>query len=270
VRFVVAGGTVSVLLLALRRWRLPREAFGLAAFYGVFYFGVPFGAVYWAEQYVASGLVSVLASTVPVILLCLDRLVLGNPAGSNQVLGVALSFAGVVVLFWGELSAGASLRDAFVMAAFLLSLLFMAVATLAVRSRLTALPILDLNASAMLVGGVALCLVSLLSESGPRGFYGQNLAALLYLAFVGSTVSIGIYMYLLKVWHVSRASANLFVSPAIALWVGAAFLGERLGLATYLGTATILLGVALTNARAGTRPAAARPGRAADRPRTGS
>ncbi|GAA3314026.1 hypothetical protein GCM10020331_005580 [Ectobacillus funiculus] len=62
---------------------------------------------------------------------------------------------------------------------------------------------------------------------------------MLYLAIVGSVLGLWINMYLLKSWHISRATMHLFVSPVLALYVGFVFLGELLSQNIYIGTVFI-------------------------------
>ncbi|MGH9961160.1 MAG: EamA family transporter, partial [Pyrinomonadaceae bacterium] len=83
------------------------------------------GTVYWAEVHVPSGLVAVLASTVPVLLLLLGRLLYGIRATAAQSLGVGLAFIGVAVLFCRE-PVETSALNIVSMAAVLLSMVFTA------------------------------------------------------------------------------------------------------------------------------------------------
>ncbi|MEH7567715.1 DMT family transporter, partial [Priestia megaterium] len=54
-------------------------------------------------------------------------------------------------------------------------------------------------------------------------------------------------IYLLTKWHISKATAHLFISPVIALYVGFVFLGETLNKQVYIGTAFVIAGVIFIN-----------------------
>jgi drug/metabolite transporter (DMT)-like permease len=67
------------------------------------------------------------------------------------------------------------------------------------------------------------------------------------LAIIGSVLGFSINIYLLKKWHISKATAHLFISPVIALYVGFVFLGETLNKQVYIGTAFVIAGVIFIN-----------------------
>ncbi|MEB7852473.1 MULTISPECIES: DMT family transporter [Staphylococcaceae] len=247
IRFLISGSLISIVLLLLKKWKLPPKGYTLALFYGVFYFSVPFGAVYWGTQYVSSGLVSVLMSMLAVMLLVFNKIFGGIPATKMQIFGVLFSLFGIIIIFWQTLQFDYSPLSILSMLLILTSGLGSALVTIKVRDHLSYMPIFNFNAIAMIIGGIGLGIASLILENGNRSFHGPSLYALIYLSTVGSVIGLALYMTLLKHWHVSRASAHLFISPAIALYLGSLFLGETLNIYTYVGTVSILCGVMLIN-----------------------
>lgn len=246
-RFIISGSLICIILLIFKKWKLPPKGYMLALFYGIFYFSVPFGTVYWGTQYISSGLVSVLMSMLAVMLLIFNKIFGGIPATKMQISGVLFSLIGIIIIFWQTFQIDYSLLSIVSMLLILTSGLGSALVTIKVRDHLSYMPIFNFNAVAMIIGGIGLGFASLLLENGNRTFHGPSLYALLYLSTVGSVIGLALYMTLLKHWHVSRASAHLFISPAIALYLGSLFLGETLNIYTYVGTALILCGVMLIN-----------------------
>jgi drug/metabolite transporter (DMT)-like permease len=102
----------------------------------------------------------------------------------------------------------------------------------------------------MLIGSAMLGSVALVFES-PLEVVWTRAAVLgvLYLALVGTVVSFGVYMWLLRYVPATRMSLTSFVIPVVALLLGAAVGGEPLGANTLLGTALVLGGVALASLR---------------------
>ena len=84
--------------------------------------------------------------------------------------------------------------------------------------------------------------------------------AVAYLALVGSVVAFLIYFSLLKTWDSTTVSFFGVFTPAIALFLGAAVLGERLSRWSLAGSALILAGVLMTllTSRRAPRPHAPR------------
>jgi drug/metabolite transporter (DMT)-like permease len=101
----------------------------------------------------------------------------------------------------------------------------------------------------MICGGAVLVVMAVLSgELGrvhPAQFSVRSVLAVVYLAIFGSVIAFSAYVYLLN--HVSSALAGTyaFVNPAVAVFLGALFLGESLSPTVVVGGAVIIAGVAL-------------------------
>ncbi len=67
------------------------------------------------------------------------------------------------------------------------------------------------------------------------------------LGLVGTGVAYVLYYYVIANLGAVRASALTYVPPVVALFLGAVFLGEQIGLLDYLGTVFIFAGVLLAN-----------------------
>ncbi|MEO7056676.1 MAG: DMT family transporter, partial [Caldimonas sp.] len=104
----------------------------------------------------------------------------------------------------------------------------------------SAMPVLALAGWQTFIGGIGLSAVSLTLEPVEgrhfRALMGwPTLPALAFLIVAGSLAGFTIYMRLLRDWGAFRAGLYAFVSPVIAVGVGVAALGERLGWAEGVG-----------------------------------
>jgi drug/metabolite transporter (DMT)-like permease len=110
---------------------------------------------------------------------------------------------------------------------------------------------LVMSGSQMVFGGAGLLLLSAAFERGPLVFTDapRALWALLYLMVMGSMVAAGIYFWLVKRTGPVFPSTWLYVSPMLALVLGALVLGEPLQASGLSGALLVLTGVLLTNAR---------------------
>jgi drug/metabolite transporter (DMT)-like permease len=65
------------------------------------------GGVVWAEQYVTSGLTAVIVAMVPFWNVLVEAVLkTGDPPDRRTLIGLAVGFAGIVVLVWPELFTG--------------------------------------------------------------------------------------------------------------------------------------------------------------------
>ena len=71
------------------------------------------------------------------------------------------------------------------------------------------------------------------------------LAGLLFMVFAGTFVAYAIFLRLVRDWGAPRAGLYAFVSPVVALILGALVLGEPLGWREIAGGAIMLLAAAI-------------------------
>lgn len=249
-RFFLAGALLAPIVPALgARWPRGRVEWGLVVWVGLVLFAADYGLIYWAEQYLESGLTAILFATLPVITIVFAHFyVPGDVITARKLAGTLLAFLGVVALFADRLSLDAATSEP--MVAIIASAVCAAAAGVASKRHGGALHPAALNAPAMIVGAVALLAVSLAAGHGFRVPDDTSTwAAIAYLAVAGSVVTFLIYFSLLKTWSVTSLSFISVFTPAIALLLGFVFLDERPTLWTMAGTVLILAGVtlALTN-----------------------
>jgi drug/metabolite transporter (DMT)-like permease len=73
----------------------------------------------------------------------------------------------------------------------------------------------------------------------------RSILAMFYLVVMGSIVAFGCFSWLVQIWKPERLSTYAFINPLVAFALGAAFLGESVGLREVAATALILAAVAL-------------------------
>jgi drug/metabolite transporter (DMT)-like permease len=252
-RFFLAGAVLAVMMPLLRaRWPQGRVEWALVVWVGLVLFAGDYGLIYWAEQWLESGLTAILFATLPLITIVFAHLyVEGDRITGRKLAGTLLAFVGVIALFGDHVRLDAAKTGP--MVAIIASAFCAAAAGVASKRHGGALHPAALNAPAMIVGAIALLVASLVSGDGfawPResGTWG----AIAYLAVAGSVISFLGYFSLLKTWSVTSLSFISVFTPAIALLLGFIFLDERPTLWTALGAALILSGVTLALTKAGT------------------
>ncbi|HEY8317096.1 MAG TPA: EamA family transporter, partial [Gaiellaceae bacterium] len=231
VRFLIAGvllywwsarrGEVAAERPGRRQWRA-------AAIVGGLLLVVDTGGVAWAELRVSSGVSALVVASVPFFMAILDRIFFGVRLPAAGVAGLAVGLFGVGLL------AGASGHVDLLGVAVLLGASF-AWAAGSTYARVAALPRRPFLAAAMqmLCAGAMLAIVGIV-----RGELGQvhlsaisnaSLAALLFLIVFGSLIAFTAYGWLLKNASTRILSTYAYVNPAVAVFLGWAFVGEHVG-----------------------------------------
>lgn len=247
VRFAIACAIMTVLarLLAGREGG-GRPPWSLSVTMGLCNFGVSYGIVYWSETILPSGLVSVLWAVFPMMMaVCGHLFVPGERLRLRQWLGFLVGFGGVVLLFSTDVAAVGpqAVSTGLVL---LVSPLLSALGQTQIKRHGAAVSSLLLNRNGMAVGTLVLAGAALVAErDAPVQWTAQAVASVLYLAVIGTSVTFGLYFWALRYAPAYRMSVISYLTPVLALTVGAVAGGEPVGPETIAGVGLILAGVGL-------------------------
>jgi drug/metabolite transporter (DMT)-like permease len=212
----------------------------------IFSFAVPYCVVYWAEQWVPSGLAALLFATYPLFVTILAHFRLpAERMRALTVVGILIGFVGVAMVYSEDLSELAGDRVRFAAAVYLLAPAAGAVSTVEVKRRGAGLPALALTAPPMAFTAVLVAPLAVVSERNPLQLDAVALGALVYLSLIGSAVAFGLYFWLLARLPATRLAMITYATPIVALAVGVLALGERLTLRICIGAVLVLGGVAV-------------------------
>src|SRR6476659_5809403 len=210
------------------------------------------GGVTLAEQYVSSGLTSVMVATVPIYIALLAWWTGIAPRPTPIVwLGLAGGLAGVVVLLLPEIhfSSGQTGHAGLGMFILLCSSFLWSVGSIYSRKAKHLSPPLLLAGQQMICGGVLLTLVGL-AMGEYHGFDARRISALslgsfIYLVIIGALVGYTAYIFLLRHCEPAKVATYAYVNPIVAVILGALFAGESLNARTALAAGLIIGSVAL-------------------------
>jgi drug/metabolite transporter (DMT)-like permease len=245
-RFALAG----VMLLAYsaikrRPLRFSARDHLWIALQGILMFGLNYVGVYLAEQVLTSGLVAVIFSLVVAMNAVGMRVFFSKPIRITTIVAAIIGVAGVALVFWPEMhglsSSPAELRGvAVAVAATAIASLGNLVAT---RIHRRQLPVMQINAWAMLYAAAVVALIAL--ASGQRFSFDPSwpyVASLLYLSLFGSALAFGAYVTLIRRIGADRASYTSVAIPVIALLLSTVFEQLRWQFATFAGVALCVAG----------------------------
>lgn len=174
----------------------------------------------------------------------------GHPLSPRSRLGLALGFAGAVLLLMP--GKGFSFQHLGAQSLILISTMCWAAGAMYGRARAPVTPPLMLAAMQMFVGGVALFTIGFVSGEGPHWQWTlRGVGAVAYLAVFGSCLSYTTYMWLIRHVTPDKLSTIAYVNPLVAVVLGWLGLGETLERAQVAGMVVIVSGVVLINTRPG-------------------
>lgn len=250
-RFFIASFIVLV-IMKFRGIKLQLDAVSVKLYIvlGLFSFVVPFGLVYWAEQYIPSGLASIVFAALPFFIIIFSKLI--NPDEKiffNQFMGVAIGFAGIVVIFSENISFSFH-ADFLGVAAVLLSAAMQAVIGVVIKKYGSHLNPLSMNYVPLLMSGIILIIFAAFTENTAGwNLDAKTVLSILYLAVFGTVVAFTTYYWLLKKINIVILSLNAFITPIIAVILGWIVLSEKLSVRTLAGSSLVLIGILFTNFR---------------------
>ena len=105
-RFAIAAALMLLYCaVARRRMRFSPAEHAFMALQGLFLFCANYVLIYLGTQYLTSGLVAVLFSTIVVMNIFLGALFFGFPVRGRVVLGAVVGLPGIGLVFWPEIAA---------------------------------------------------------------------------------------------------------------------------------------------------------------------
>jgi drug/metabolite transporter (DMT)-like permease len=229
----------------------PRDRVTLlaAAVAGIFNTGLSWAVIFWAEQFVPSGLVALFGATTPVWTAFLAHfLVRGDRLSWLKLAALGVGLAGTAVLVGSPLPrAGPDTGLATVLLA-LMPVTWGVAAVLAARYLQHASPV-PVIAIEVWAGGIVLVPFALVEAGRPAEWTGPAIVAMAYLVLLGSCVGLVLNLWLYRKLRPTTVSLAQVLIPVQAVLVGALALGEQITPPMLVGAVLVFAAVGL-NARA--------------------
>lgn len=102
---VILGAAVLLIVMRFMGLRMPKERAIWQAFFGMGFLNnvVPFTLIVWGQAHVASGVASILNATTPLFTVIVAHFLTSDEKMTgSRLLGVAMGFAGVIVMIGGD------------------------------------------------------------------------------------------------------------------------------------------------------------------------
>jgi drug/metabolite transporter (DMT)-like permease len=249
---LLAGSVVLGALLVLRRegWP-PRAAWPGIVVSGVLWFGVYMVALNWGEQEVDAGTAAMLVNVGPVLIALLGGWLLREGFRPRVLAGIAVSFAGAVVV--GFSMSGDGRASVLGVLLCVVAAVSYAIAVVAQKPALRHGSALQITTFGCLVGTVA-CLPftgQLVSEVATAPL--PATLNVIYLGVFPTGLAFTTWAYALARTSAAQMGATTYVVPALVIAMSWLLLGEVPGWLTFAGGALCLAGVAISRTRTRTK-----------------
>lgn len=215
---------------------------------------IPFSLIIWGQTQIESGLASILNGTTAIFTFLLASLFFADERLTRRKsLGVAVAFVGVSTVIGIDALRSFDIRS-LAQLAVIGACLSYAFAAVWARSQIKGLhPIMA--ATGMLTGSSIIIIPMALFIDGLPSF-ALNItttASIIFLAVPATAIAYLLYYRALRLAGSANLSLVTLLVPPVAVFLGAAILGERLSPSAFLGFGLIALGMVIIDGRLVTR-----------------
>lgn len=257
-RAILAGATLTALALTLRR-PLPKEGriWAIVTIVGLGATSLGFLGMFHAAEFVSPGIATVIANTQPLLAAGLAGIVLNERLTAYGKAGLALGFAGILIIASPQLFSDGQNNYFLGVAYIVLAALGITVSNVLIKRIAGNVDALMAMGLQMLIGGIPLAFGAWAMEEPTAIQWSLTfIGALVGLSLFGSALVYWLWFSVLEKAPLNRANAFSFLIPIFGLTMGALFYGETLHWLQLVGITLAVLGMSLVTRR-GTRPAAA-------------
>lgn len=246
-RMVLALSVLLVIVSFRRRPLIPNRQALLAYLVAALAICPQVSLVYWAAQFVPTGVVSLSFALSPCFT-CLASLVFLRDSRLNlrQVIALPLALAGMAIIYRDQINISAA--AGWGIAALILSTTIFATCSVWIK-RLTMDteidPVSQTTATQLFALPLMVVCWYVFDGEVPTSISWQSATAVVYLATVGSVAGFSLYFYVLRTMNVVTVSLTTLITPVFAIFIGVVFLDEPLTLSLLLGSGVVLFALLL-------------------------
>jgi len=217
----------------------------IVAYPGLYMFGLSYGLVYWAEQYIDSALTAVLFGSLPFFVALISNLIYKTEHLRPLAWGgLMIGLIGAVLITYEQWQTSADLFLGTILV--LVSSFSAAYGTVIHKHKHSRENIFVALTLQMGLGGGLLLVAALIVENlADFGLTAVSVGSILYLALLGSVAAFAGYYWLLKRTTAVIVSMTAFVTPMVAIFIGMVLYDESMTLPVVIGSVMILSGIFL-------------------------
>ncbi|WP_299674276.1 EamA family transporter [uncultured Tenacibaculum sp.] len=252
IRFGVAGILILIIAKLLKKsLKVTKRQLLNLTIAGFLFLVYGNGVFVWALKYVDSGFAALLASTQPLFVLFLLRLIDGQKMQRKSIIGVCLGIVGMYLLVSQKTIATS---EGMILGIFMILSCVLSWSYGSVFVSKADLPknFFVSTGYQMTIGSILLIFWSQIFGEDINTIYSISNKvqwSIVMLIVFGSIIAFTSFNYLLKVVSPEKVSTSAYVNPVIALLLGWYFLGEKLTNQSIIASCVLLTGVYFITSR---------------------
>lgn len=225
------------------RWLYPQ-----LLLLGILNYAIPFALFPFAEENLASGIVGVINGLTPMTTVIVSQLWPGGEkATTNKVAGVAIGFAGAVILASPSFGSGSASQLVALAAALLATVCY--ALTLNYARRFKGLDAATIASTSLTGAALVMIPVAFIFNGVPIITRPETWASLVGIAVFSTSFSFLLVYWLLPRVGATNLSLNTFITPISAILLGVLVLHERLLPIHLAGIAVVFTGLVVMDGR---------------------
>jgi len=245
VRMLMALVVCSVLMLVFRMKLIKKRSDWFVFLAGMIGLYPNMLLVYWSAQFISSGLMAVILGLYPFAVGLFSLLLLKeNVFNPRRIVAVVLALTGLSVIHLEQLAlSGDGIYGVMGMVASAFLFALSSVWVKAIGASVNPLR----QSTGVLVLAVPALLITWFFIDGklPQEIDQRSLLGVSYLAIAGSVIGHTLFYYVLRTCSMVSVSLIPLITPVMALSIGAVVANERVSSKTILGSALVLLSLAV-------------------------
>ncbi|MDP7497945.1 MAG: DMT family transporter [SAR324 cluster bacterium] len=245
-RFFLAAIILQCLCLIKRQKSVyALREYIFIAIQGFCLFAVNYWLFYLSAEYLSSGLMALIFSTIVVMNMINGRIWFGTPINLKMVFGAMMGISGLTLVFWPEIQWEDSNYNMFkgLLLAFVATYFSSLGNIVSVRNQKKGIPVFYSNAYAMTFGCLTMLMITMITnEPWNFSWNPQFLLSLVFLSVFASVVGFWCYLTLLGRVGADRGAYATLIFPIVALSISTVFEGYQWSLIAISGVVLILLG----------------------------
>jgi len=245
-RFFLAAIILQCLCLIKRQKSVyDLREYIFIAIQGFCLFAVNYWLFYLSAEYLSSGLMALIFSTIVVMNMINGRIWFGTTINLKMVFGAMMGISGLTLVFWPEIQWEDSNYNMFkgLLLAFVATYFSSLGNIVSLRNQKKGIPVFYSNAYAMTFGCLTMLMITMITdEHWNFSWNPQFLLSLVFLSVFASVVGFWCYLTLLGRVGADRGAYATLIFPIVALSISTVFEGYQWSLIAISGVVLILLG----------------------------
>lgn len=259
--FIMAGfrcliaGSILLTICLIKKENIFNKSLFKNILLGAFMLTLGQGVLFWAEQYLSSGLTAIFIATLPIWYILADKRNWKGYFNSKlTIISILMGIIGILILFKDQTAVDtqqSANMKIIASAVAVMSCFCWAVGSLYYKYNHSS-DSLFCNIGWQLTGGMIACFFVSLVTSEWTGFSFSEVSvktwsAVFYLAIAGSIIAFTALYYLLSVRPAAVVGTYAYVNPIIAVLLGCLLADEKITISQVIGIVIILIAAYLSN-----------------------